>query len=138
MEQLKRFQHLLPERKGQHLALAVFFCARFARQRLGETRVDLCRVTCRRATEFELGSDPLLLPSLPENHARGGPLQNAQPTSGQVHSSQQGNGLIIFHVGVRCPANSAHIGQSRPDFGFGFHVKVLKNLSSCPLFGRKR
>jgi len=28
----------------------------------------------------------------------------------------------------------AHIRQSRPDYGLGFHVKVLKTVSSCCLF----
>ena len=28
--------------------------------------------------------------------------------------------------GYRCRANVEHIGQSRPDFGLGFQVKVLQ------------
>jgi len=32
----------------------------------------------------------------------------------------------------------AHVRQSRPGSGLGFQVQVLKNLSGCPLFARKR
>ena len=38
----------------------------------------------------------------------------------------------------RCRENTAHVRQSRPDSGLGFQVKVLKPLSSCCLFARKR
>ena len=35
-------------------------------------------------------------------------------------------------------ANAAHIRQSRPEYGFGLQVKVLKTLSRCYLFARTR
>ena len=54
---------------------------------------------------------------------RNGLLENPNPEGGDhLKRTRQ----------LRCPANMAHIRQSRPDSGLGFQVKVLKTLKVVP------
>ena len=49
--------------------------------------------------------------------------------NGEPGSERQGCRRLTL---VRCPANMAHIRQSRPDYGLGCQVKVVETLNVVP------